>query len=132
MDFESSTFLSLIPALAIEVYRRNNPHSRAAHKWTFMGSTGAVRKQTCVFCRGFTRTSSAKWPIPKGTDKALDQHCGPCSLAYLIGHVGPEFWAGALAHSVETWNLSFDEILALEQALRDPAETLRAWRAQVG
>jgi len=47
---------------ALEVYRAKNPRSRATRDWTYYGSTGCVRRATCIYCRRVIATCSQKWP----------------------------------------------------------------------
>ena len=78
---------------ALMLYRKRNPKSRAVHGWTEYGSTGAVRKYTCVFCRTEIATEAKAWPPTRRATEATRDHVAACACAYLddeaaceIGH----------------------------------------------
>lgn len=66
--------------LPIALYRAENPKSRCVDGTTVYGSTGCVRRVTCVFCK-VCHTSSAKWREPKHSLKFRGEHW-LCSYAY--------------------------------------------------
>jgi len=67
---------------AIRAYRADNPRSRAENHVTLYGSTGVVRRVTCIYCRDFV-TSSAKWPETKASFKFRALHASVCAARYL-------------------------------------------------
>jgi hypothetical protein len=71
--------------LAVAKYRHDNPRSRAYSTWTYYGSTGSVRRATCVFCRRTISTCSANWPETRRFTRDAREHSRACAEAYLIG-----------------------------------------------
>lgn len=71
--------------VALALYRQHHPRSRAVNTWTYNGSTGGVRRATCIFCRREIATCSAKWPETKTFTREADAHGAACALTYLQG-----------------------------------------------
>lgn len=88
---------------AVIAYRNINPWSRAEAPTTLYGSSSAVRRATCIFCREVIATCSNKWPATKTYEAQIEEHTPEClqewlevpkhALAYLAAVnqcVGPE------------------------------------------
>ena len=67
---------------AIRAYRLDHPASRAENHVTLYGSTGVVRRVTCIYCRDYV-TSSAKWPETKASFAFRAAHEATCAGRYL-------------------------------------------------
>lgn len=72
---------------AVKLYREHNPQSRAVHGWTEYGSTGAVRRYTCIFCRAEIDTESKEYPPTRHATEATREHVPACALAYLTSEI---------------------------------------------
>jgi hypothetical protein len=72
-----------VEALALEVYRKRNPRSRAVSGYHLTSSSGTVTRATCVFCRCVIATCSAKWRRTKQFDDATKAHIPACAERYL-------------------------------------------------
>lgn len=68
---------------AVQLYRENNPTSRAQNVWTYYGSSGVVRRATCIFCRRLIATCSNNWPETKRFRENADDHAFDCARKYL-------------------------------------------------
>ncbi len=58
----------------LALYRAINRRSRAIAPWTYRGSSGCVRRATCIFCRRVIATCSANWPTTKQFRAACETH----------------------------------------------------------
>lgn len=68
----------------LDRYREIHPKSRAVNFWTYYGSTGCVRKATCIFCRNVVATCSNKWPETKTFLREAEEHCEGCSVLWWL------------------------------------------------
>lgn len=75
------TTKTLHPAVA--AYRIANPSSRAVDHTTWAGSTGCVRRATCIYCRCVVATSSASYRETKRSIQARAAHGEACAAQYL-------------------------------------------------
>ena len=74
-----------LETLALLTYRTNNPRSRAEGITKLYGSTGVVRKRTCIVCGAQCR-SSAKWPETKRSYDFAFEHEKSCAVDYIKRH----------------------------------------------
>lgn len=62
----------------VAAYRAAYPRSRAVRLWTYTGSSGAVKRATCIACRETIATCSAKWPETETYKRAIPEHLASC------------------------------------------------------
>jgi ribosomal protein L24 len=67
----------------VSLYRKLNPSSRAVNDYTYYGSSGVVRRATCIYCRNVVATCSAKWKETKSFRKDACQHTNKCKMKWL-------------------------------------------------
>lgn len=65
----------------VKEYRRENPTSRAVDHTTVWGSSGVVRRVTCIYCRNCIATSAADWPETKTSEQIRLTHWKTCPEA---------------------------------------------------
>jgi hypothetical protein len=68
----------------LRAYRLDHPESRATGRFTFYGSTGSVRRYTCVCCRRVVDTESGKWAPTQHARVAMAVHACPEAEPYLV------------------------------------------------
>ena len=73
----------LLKKVAIRLYRKMNPVSRAVNTWTYYGSTGVRRIATCIFCRRVIATCSNDWPETVSFRADSNQHGAKCAKKFL-------------------------------------------------
>lgn len=62
------------------LYKHNNPKTRAIRFYFYKNkNTGTTRKAICIFCDREIASCSAKYKAPNKFDKAIEEHCFPCS-----------------------------------------------------
>ena len=69
----------------VEQYRLEHPESRAVSLWTYYGSSGTVRRRTCIACRGVAATSAGKYPETVRAGEQWDAHEASCHALALLG-----------------------------------------------
>jgi hypothetical protein len=67
---------------AVQLYRMRNPWSRVVRGTKVYGSTGCVRRVTCIYCDAVC-TSSAKWPETKTSLRFRSNHETTCAREYI-------------------------------------------------
>ena len=84
MDYQVDALRSVINSTDhVMLYRRLNPRSRAVNHYTYYGSTGCVRKATCIYCRNVVATCSNKWRETKTFRREANNHTANCKLRWL-------------------------------------------------
>lgn len=68
----------------LQRYREINRRSRAVNLWTYYGSSGCVRRATCIFCRHVVATCSGAWPETIGFRRDADAHCEECAMLWYV------------------------------------------------
>ena len=61
-----------------EKYKILNPKSRATQDWTLYGSSGSVRRATCIYCRSIIATCSNNWPATNRFYELIENHSHKC------------------------------------------------------
>lgn len=67
----------------VSLYRKLNPRSRAVDDWTYYGSSGVVKRATCIYCRRLIATCSAKYPETKSFTRIANEHTKHCKVKWL-------------------------------------------------
>lgn len=62
----------------LAAYRAAHPESRASHYYTLHGSSGTVRRYTCVACRCVIDSESAKYAPTKHAERRVEAHLQSC------------------------------------------------------
>ena len=84
MNSQIETLRSVINSTDhVSLYRRLNPRSRAVNHFTYYGSTGGIRRATCIYCRKVVATCSNKWRETKTFHKDACQHTEQCKHTWL-------------------------------------------------
>lgn len=78
----SAAALSPATAESVHILRARQPRSRAVGNWTYVGSTGCVRRATCVYCGREVATCSAKWRETITFRAKADSHADGCAAQY--------------------------------------------------
>lgn len=70
----------------VRSYRALNPQSRAVDHTTWDGSSAAVRRATCIYCRKIIATSSAEWPETQESKILRAEHWKSCvhAMPYMV------------------------------------------------
>jgi hypothetical protein len=69
------------------VLRTLDKSTRASDHTTLYGSTGCVRRRTCVYCRSVIATSSAKYRETQRSHDACAEHAAECAPRYLAARL---------------------------------------------
>jgi hypothetical protein len=112
---------------AVMLYRILHKESRAVDHTTWAGSSGVVRRATCIYCRRVVATSSAKYPETQKSFSDRLSHGESCAQAWLEKHVPlPDRALGILELALEQIPVTYRRGVKLRNIPRELVDSLRA------
>lgn len=86
----------------VKLYRTYNTKSRAVGPWTYYGSTGRVRKATCIFCRNVVATCCNDYPETGTFQNQANSHVRECAMYWLSGSLPNKGFLGLLKNQSDS------------------------------
>lgn len=112
---------------SVMLYRILHKESRAVDHTTWYGSTGVVRRATCIYCRRVVATSSKKYPETQMSISDRLSHGESCSQAWLEKHVPlPDRALGILELALEQIPVTYRLGQKFRNIPRELVDSLRA------